>query len=70
MSATIISKAGDTLDYLCWAHYGSTAGRTVEIVLSANDHLAQYGALLPAGVHVYMPDIEAQAQTQGVSLWD
>ena len=45
---------GDTVDSLCWRHYGRTEG-TVEAVLEANAGLASLGALLPVGTVVFMP---------------
>lgn len=35
----VAALQGETLDALCWRHYGSTAG-TVEAVLDANPGLA------------------------------
>lgn len=70
MSTTIITKDGDTVDYLCWRHYGSTTNRVVEAVLQANAGLADRGPILPAGVAVQLPVIEAPDETRGVQLWD
>ncbi len=44
----IAALQGETLDALCWRHYGSTAG-TVEAVLEANPGLAQHGVVRPMG---------------------
>ncbi len=38
----------DTVDALCWRHYGRTQGVT-EQVLKANPGLAEYGPFLPHG---------------------
>lgn len=70
MSATVVTKQGDTLDYLCWAHYGATAGRVVETVLAENEWLTDHGVVLPAGLYVHLPDIEAPAETRGIALWE
>ena len=40
----------DTVDALCWRHYGRTQGVT-EQVLKANPGLAEYGPFLPHGLH-------------------
>lgn len=64
------SREGDTVDYIAWRHYGTTEGRTVEQVLDANPGLADHGPLLPAGVTVTLPDLEAPAKVNGVRLWD
>ncbi|WP_186202267.1 tail protein X [Burkholderia gladioli] len=54
---------GDTLDALCWRHYGSTAG-TVEAVLDANPGLAELGAILPLGIVIDMPELNTIEQTK------
>ncbi|MBR8119667.1 tail protein X [Burkholderia cenocepacia] len=48
---------GDTVDTLCWRHYGRTDG-TVETVLEANTGLASLGGVLPAGTPVYLPPFD------------
>ncbi|MBS7660568.1 tail protein X [Pseudomonas lalucatii] len=64
------AQQGDTLDLLCWRHYGRTAG-VVEQVLEANPGLADLGATLPHGTLVNLPSAPAQAeQRQMVNLWD
>ena len=45
----------DTVDALCWRHYGRTQGVT-EQVLQANPGLAEYGPFLPHGLQVELPD--------------
>lgn len=67
---TIRAIQNDTLDVICWRHYGRTAGVT-EAVLEANPGLADLGVILPTGHPVYLPDIEEQAEQAGtVNLWD
>ncbi len=66
----IVAQAGDTLDYLCWRHYGATDNRVVETVLQANPGLAALGPVLPAGTKVQMPEMTQPAQTRGLRLWD
>lgn len=66
----VVAQAGDTLDYLCWRHYGATDNRVVETVLQANPGLAALGAVLPAGTEVRMPAVVQPAQTRGLRLWD
>lgn len=70
MSAGIRANQNDTVDALCWRHYGRTAGVT-EAVLEANPGLADYGPVLPQGLVVNMPEAQASApQRQMVNLWD
>jgi phage tail protein X len=57
--ASYLTKTGDTVDYVCWAYYGSTDNGQVEAVLAANNGLADYGPILPAGVAISLPVITA-----------
>ncbi|AOR59298.1 phage tail protein [Pectobacterium parmentieri] len=65
----VIAQQGDTLDALCYRHYGRTQG-AVESVLGANPGLAEFGAMLPHGTPVTLPDIAAASVAETVSLWD
>ncbi len=66
----VIANQGDTVDAICWRHYGRTAGVT-EDVLRANPGLAEYGPTLPQGLIVSMPDAQTTAPLrQMVNLWD
>lgn len=53
----------DTVDALCWRHYGRTQGVT-EQVLKANPGLAEYGPFLPHGLQVELPDIPTTTTVQ------
>ena len=59
----------DTVDALCWRHYGRTQGLT-ELVLQANPGLAECGPFLPHGLEVELPDVTPAAPAQTVQLWD
>lgn len=70
MTVAVRAFQNDTVDALCWRHYGRTAGVT-EAVLEANPGLADYGPILPQGLVVNMPEAQASApQRQMVNLWD
>ena len=70
MGTTVRANQNDTVDALCWRHYGRTAGVT-EAVLDANPGLADHGPVLPQGLVVQMPEAQASApQRQMVNLWD
>lgn len=70
MATTVIANQGETLDALCWRHYGRTAG-VVEAVLEVNPGLADLGPILPHGTPVQLPDITTQQPTSStVQLWD
>ncbi|MCW2479172.1 tail protein X [Candidatus Symbiopectobacterium sp. NZEC135] len=65
----VIAQQGDTLDALCYRHYGRTQG-AVEAVLSVNPGLADYGAILPHGTAVTLPDIATAPVRESVQLWE
>lgn len=70
MAAQLRTQQNDTVDALCWRHYGRTAG-VVETVLDANPGLADRGAVLQAGVLVNLPEIQTSApERQMVNLWE
>ena len=61
----------DTVDALVWRYLGDGAGY-VEQTLELNPGLARYGAVLPAGVLVTLPEPVASVATVAdvVQLWD
>ncbi len=63
------TRAGDSLDWVCWQHYGEQSG-ALEVVLEANQGLADYGPVLPRGLAVVLPDIVVPESRKEVSLWD
>ena len=70
MKKTILSLQNDTVDLICWRHYGRTSG-VVEAVLEENPTLAKQGPILTIGTSVVLPEINTQQQTaQTISLWD
>ena len=62
------SKDGETLDYIVWRHYGKTDG-ILEQVLTQNRPLAKYGAILPAGIKITLPDIIQDTNKNKIKLW-
>jgi len=68
--ASLRAQQGDTVDAICWRHYGRTAG-VVEQVLEANPGLADLGSVIPHGTQVLLPEQAVRAeQRQMVNLWD
>lgn len=68
----ITALQGDTVDAICWRHYGRTVGMT-EAVYAANPGLAVLGPLLPLGTQIELPDLPTQpaaATRHLVNLWD
>ncbi|WP_434771148.1 tail protein X [Pseudomonas entomophila] len=69
MADSIRTQQHDTVDTLCWRHYGSTQG-LVEAVLAANSGLAEHGPFLPAGLRVDLPTVRTAAPERPmVNLW-
>lgn len=68
---TYQTSDGDTVDRIAYRHYGSLEGQVVERVLLANPGLADQGPLLPAGLRVALPVLDAAvtAKTTGHKLW-
>jgi phage tail protein X len=60
---------GDTVDLICWRHYGRT-GRVTEAVYLANRGLAELGPILPHGLLITLPDADAtQPADTTLHLW-
>lgn len=66
---TTIARQGDTVDAICYQHYGYTEGVT-EAVLEANPGLADHGPLLPMGTPVVLPVHTQRTARSTVKLWD
>lgn len=64
---TITANQGDTVDLICWRHYGRTAGIT-ESVLAANPGIAAMPHL-PMGTQVILPELAPEAQRDIIQLW-
>lgn len=70
MTTSVRAQQNDTVDALCWRHYGRTAGVT-EAVLEANPGMAEHGPFLPHGTPVNLPVAQPAApQRHVVNLWD
>lgn len=69
MATQIRTQQNESVDALCWRHYGRTQG-AVEAVLQANPGLARQGLILPQGILVLMPTLSAPPPKTTVSLWD
>lgn len=65
----VISRQGDSIDSLCWRHYGRTQGM-VEQVLLANQDLSYLEPILPIGTLIELPEAVPQPQQQMIQLWD
>jgi len=65
----VVSAKGDTVDEICWQHYGKTQGVT-EQVYEANPGLCDRGVRLPAGLRIYLPEVAQSSTKEVVQLWD
>lgn len=69
MSVIYRTREGDVLDWICWKHYKKQSG-VVEAVLEANNGLANFGDILPAGLEIILPELSLPETDQLVRLWD
>lgn len=70
MTTRLRTLQGDTLDAVCWRHYGRTAG-VVELALEANPGLADLGPVLPLGTLIKLPPAPpAREERRTIQLWD
>ena len=70
MAKTITALQNDTVDAICWREYGRSSG-VVELVLTTNPKLAEFGVYIPMGTQVMLPEIETPQQIkQTINLWD
>ena len=69
--ANYLTKQGDTIDEIAYRYYGHTSNLVVERILEANFSITNYGASLPAGVFIELPEEQPTiVQTRKVKLWD
>ena len=68
--AKYLTKSGDTLDWICWRHYGNSLPGATEAVLAANYGLADKGPVFAAGIEIELPDLQDTTETASVRLWD
>ncbi|SPJ33417.1 tail protein X [Kushneria phyllosphaerae] len=69
MARTVRAVQGDTVDALCYRHYGGTKS-LVERVYEHNPGLSELGPILPMGTAVTLPDINTPPSRARVQLWD
>lgn len=69
MATVVHAEQDDTVDLLCYRHYGQTYG-LVEAVYRANPGLCELGAILPIGTAVTLPAAAPQPERAIVQLWD
>ncbi|MBP2167003.1 phage tail protein X [Erwinia toletana] len=65
----VYAQQGDTVDDICFRHYGRTQ-QVVEMVYAANTGLAAQGPVLPHGYPVELPDLPESSTRDTLQLWD
>lgn len=68
MSVMYRTKQGDVLDAVVFKYYEGQSG-ALEQVLVVNKGIADYGAILPAGVEVVLPELPKPSAKESVRLW-
>ena len=63
-----VSAQGDRIDQVCQAYYGYQLG-AVETVLTANPGMAAYGAILPLGVTLHLPELAPTLKPAPQDVW-
>lgn len=70
MATIYTTRQGETVDLVCFFHYGRTT-KTVEAVLEANRDLSAIGPILPIGTKIMLPDLPSNSTAKPLtSLWD
>ncbi|WP_456295285.1 tail protein X [Vibrio sp. AK197] len=62
------TRDGDVLDDICWRYYERV--NVVIDVLNANPGIVEYGAVLPKGLKLVLPEISKASDEEIISLWD
>lgn len=69
--AKVVRSHAEPLDLLVWRHFRRTTGGLVEATLALNPFLREYGAVLPSGLMIALPDPPAATLPPAViKLWD
>ncbi|NVZ96220.1 tail protein X [Pseudomonas sp. D6002] len=65
------SIAGDSVNLLLYRELGRSDDAAEEALWYLNPDLAEHGAVLPAGIGVIVPELDARpAAKKPVSVWD
>lgn len=67
---SIQSKAGDTVGLLLYQHLKRDDDIAEQALFDINPGLARYGAVLPAGLTIYIPELAAAPVQKVVRVWD
>ena len=62
------TREGDMLDHICLQYYQRLD--VLPQILAANPGLADQPPILPAGVIIQLPEVEAPKADKAVRLWD
>ena len=71
MMSNYQTQSNDMIDGICANHYPDIElDQSITAVLSANPGLAAYGAQLPEGLIIQLPDITAAEIRATIKLWE
>ncbi|MEO3714002.1 tail protein X [Roseateles flavus] len=59
----------DSIDSIAWRYYERSSG-VVEAIVKANPELVAFGAFLPQGTPVKLPDLPSSSIKPTVQLWN
>ncbi|WP_455475323.1 tail protein X [Bartonella sp. B17] len=70
MAAQYLSHDGDMVDAICWHYYPKhQQALAVEEVYRTNSNLAEYGAVLPSGIMIILPELPKERTRPIINLW-
>lgn len=64
------TRDGDTVDLVVWRQYNRQDQQIIDLMLEANPTLADFGAILPAGIQIKLPIVQTSEIVESVRLWD
>ena len=65
-----VTSDGDMVDAIAHSYYGKHE-RNTEMLLEANPHVLPYGPMLPAGLVIMLPAVQAKTAPKPFrQLWD
>lgn len=65
-----ITQEGDVLDRICLEYYRQSSSEIIKAVLDHNYGLSEKPLVLPAGIKIEIPELEAPAETiETINLW-
>lgn len=71
MDEIYLTREGDMVDAICYKYYPNAyQDLALRLVYEANYRLTDYGAHLPAGLKLVLPDLPTPNVGSYVNIWD